>query len=81
MKNFFENYNWANWTLLIFFTVMMAIDAAKEDYVSACGYGFVAIFNMFLIVVLYQRKIITEQDGQKEREEKIIEMLNNKKGE
>lgn len=80
MRNFFTNYNWANWTLLIVFTVVMCIDIAKEDYVSACGYGFVAIFNMFLIVVLYQRRIMTEQAEQKEREEKIIEILN-KKGE
>lgn len=79
MKNFVTNYNWANWTLLIFFIVMMCIDLAKEDYVSACGYGFVAIFNMFLIVVLYQRRIMDEQEKQKEREEKIIEMLKEKK--
>lgn len=81
MKHFLTNYNWANWILLIFFMVLMCIDIGKEDYVSACGYGFVAIFNMFLILVLYQRRIMTEQDEQKEREEKIIEMLNNKKGE
>ena len=81
MKNFLTNYNWANWILLIFFMVLMCIDIGKEDYVSACGYGFVAIFNMFLILVVYQRRIMTEQDEQKEREEKIIEMLNNKKGE
>lgn len=78
MKNFFTNFNWANWALLIFFVVMMCIDLAKEDYASACGYGFVAIFNMFLIVVLYQRRIMTEQDEQKEREEKIIKMLKEK---
>lgn len=78
MKNFFTNFNWANWTLLIFCVVMMIINLGKENYISACGYGFVAIFNMFLIVVLYQRRIMTEQDEQKEREEKIIEMLKEK---
>ena len=78
MKNFLTNFNWANWALLIFFMVMMFIDIAKEDYVSACGNGFVAIFNMFLIVVCYQRRIMTEQDEQKEREDKIIEMLKEK---
>ena len=64
--------------MIIFFMVMMCIDMGKEDYVSACGNGFLAIFNMFLIVVLYQRRIMTEQDEQKEREEKIIEMLEEK---
>lgn len=75
MKNFLTNFNWANWSLLIFFIVVMCIKLGKEDYVSAYFYGFVAIFNMFMILVLYQRKIMTEQDEQKEREEKIIEML------
>lgn len=78
MKNFLTNFNWANWILLIFFVVMMCIDMDKEDYVAACGNAFVALFNMFLIVVVYQRRIMTEQDEQKERDEKIIEMLNNK---
>lgn len=78
MKNFLINFNWANWILLIFFMVMMCIDIGKEDYVSACGNAFIAIFNMFLIVVLYQRRIMTEQNEQKEREEKIIKMLNEK---
>lgn len=75
MRNFLSNFNWANWALLIIFIVMMCIDLSKEDYVSAFGYSFVAIFNMFLIVVVYQRRIMTEQEEQKEREEKIIEML------
>ena len=79
MKNFLTNFNWANWALLIFFTVVMCIKLGKEDYVSACFYGFVAIFNMFMILVLYQRRIMSEQDEQKEREEKIIEMLKDKK--
>ena len=57
---------------------MMSIDFGKEDYVSACSNGFLAIFNMFLIVVVYQRIIMTNQDEQKEREEKIIEMLKEK---
>ncbi len=80
MKNFFTNFNWGNWILLIFFMVMMCIDMGKEDYVSACGNAFVALFNMFLIVVVYLRRILSEQNEQKEREKKIIEMLN-KKGE
>ena len=78
MKYFLTNFNWGNWILLIFFMIVMGIDIAKEDYVSACWYGFVAIFNMFLILVFYQRKIMTKQDEQKEREEKIIEMLKDK---
>ena len=78
MKDFLTGFNWANWALLIFFVVMMSIDVAKEDYVSACSNGFLVIFNMFLIVVVYQRRIMTEQDEQKEREEKIIEMLKEK---
>ena len=80
MKNFFINFNWGNWILLIFFVVLMCIDLGKEDYVSACANGFVAIFNMFLIVVLYQRRIMNGQDDQKEREERMIRMLK-KKGE
>lgn len=80
MKNFLIHFNWANWSLLIFFVIMMCIDLGKEDYVSACSNGFIAIFNMFLIVVSYQRRIVAEQKEQKEREEKIIEILN-KKGE
>ena len=78
MKDFLMKFNWANWALLIFFVIMMCIDLGKEDYVSACSNGFVAIFNMFLIIEVYQRRIMNEQDEQKEREEKIIEMLNNK---
>lgn len=79
MKNFLTKFNWGNWTLLIFFVIMMCIDLSKEDYVSACSNGFVAIFNMFLIIEVYQHRIMDEQDEQKEREEKIIEMLNNKR--
>lgn len=56
----------------------MCIDLGKEDYVSACSNGFLAIFNMFLIAVFYQRRIMTNQDEQKEREEKIIKMLSEK---
>lgn len=78
MKNFLINFNWANWILLIFFVIMMCIDLGKDDYVSACSNGFIAIFNMFLIVISYQRRIVAEQKGQKEREEKIIEILNKK---
>lgn len=78
MKNFLTKFNWANWALLIFFVIMMCIDLGKEDYVSACSNGFLAIFNMFLILAVYQRRIMDEQDEQKEREEKIIKMLNNK---
>ena len=78
MKNFLTKFNWGNWALLIFFVIMMCIDLAKEDYVSACSNGFLAIFNMFLILAVYQRRIMDEQDEQKEREEKIIEMLKEK---
>ena len=78
MKNFLINFNWANWALLIFFMVMMSIDIAKEDYISACTNGFFVILNMFLIVVVYQRRIMTNQDEQKKREEKIIDMLKEK---
>ena len=78
MKNFLTKFNWGNWALLIFFVIMMCIDLDKEDYVSACSNGFVAIFNMFLILVVNQRSIMDEQEKQKEREEKIMEMLNNK---
>lgn len=78
MKDFLMKFNWANWALLIFFVIMMCIDLGKEDYVSACSNGFFAIFNMFLIIEDYQRRIMNEQEEQKEREEKIIEMLNNK---
>lgn len=84
MKNFLTfltNFNWGNWALLIFFMVMMCINLDKENYVSACINGFLAIFNMFLIVVLYLRRIMTEQDEQKAREEKIIEMLKEKEEE
>ena len=73
-----KNVNWYNWALLIIFLVLMCIDLAQENYVSACSNGFVAIFNMFLIVVLYQRNIMDEQDRQKEREEEIIKMLKRK---
>ena len=78
MKNFLTNFNWTNWALLIFFLVMLCIDIAKEDYVRACFNGFLITFNMFLIVVCYQRRIMTEQDEQKAREEKIIEILKEK---
>ena len=73
------DFNWANGALLIFFMILMCIDIVKENYISACYGGFVVILNMFLIVVLNQRRIMDEQETQKEREEKIIEML--KKGE
>lgn len=78
MKSFFENFNWANGALLIFFMILMCIDIVKENYISACCDGFVIILNMFLIVVLNQRRIIDKQDEQKEREEKIIKMLKEK---
>jgi len=78
MKKFFTNFNWGNWLLLIGFLIMMCVDLAKEDYISACGDCFITIFNMFLIIVLYQRRIMTDHDEQKKREEKIIELLRNK---
>ena len=73
-----KKINWYNWALLILFITLVCIDIAKENYVSACCNGFVAIFNMFLIVVLYQRTIMDEQDEQKEREEEIIKILKEK---
>lgn len=79
MKNFLTNVNWGNWILLIFFLLMMCINRNKDNYIDACVDAFIAIFNMFLILVVYQRKIMINQNKQKEREEKIIEMLKEKK--
>lgn len=76
MKNFII---WPNWLLLIFFIVIMCIAFGKDNYVSAYISGILAIFNMFAILVLYQYKIMYEQDEQKEREEKIIKMLKERK--
>ena len=45
------------------------------ELATACSNCFLAIFNMFLIIVVYQRRIMDEQEKQKEREEKIIEMV------
>lgn len=72
------NYNWPNGILLTVFIVLLCIDLGKGDVISALGDGFVAIFNMFMILVLNQRRIITGQEEQKEREEKIIDMLKEK---
>jgi hypothetical protein len=60
MKNFFLNYNWANGILLIIFMVLFCIDLGSGDIISALGNGFVAIFNMFLILVINQRRIISK---------------------
>ena len=78
MKNFLTNFNWYNWILLIIFITLVGIDIVKENYVYAFCNGFVAIFNMFLILVLNQQAIMDEQEEQKEREEEIIEMLKEK---
>lgn len=72
------NYNWPNGLLLVIFIILLGIDLGRSDVISALGDGFVAIFNMFMIFVLNQRRIITGQEEQKEREEKIIDMLKEK---
>lgn len=57
MKNFVK-YNWENGILLIIFIILFGIDLGNNDIISALGNGFVAIFNMFLILLINQRKII-----------------------
>lgn len=65
------NYNWANGILLAFFMVLFCVDLGKGDIVSALGNGFVAILNMFLILVVNQRRIISklEDDELNKKEE------------
>lgn len=65
------NYNWANGILLVIFLISFCIDLSKGDINSAIGNGLVAIFNMFLILVINQRKIISklEDDELSKKEE------------
>ena len=63
------NYNWPNGLLLVIFIVLLCIDLGRGDVISALGDGFVAIFNMFMILVLNQRRIISKlEDKDKEHE-------------
>jgi len=63
------NYNWPNGLLLVIFIILLCIDLGRGDVISALGDGFVAIFNMFLILVLNQRRIISKlEDNDKEHE-------------
>ena len=78
MKKFFKDFNWSNSILLILFIVLACVEFDKEYYALACFDGFMAILNMFLILVFNQRTIMYEQEIQKEREEKIIKMLKEK---
>lgn len=57
MKNLIK-YNWANGILFTIFIILFSIDLANNDIISALGNGFVAIFNLFLILLINQRKII-----------------------
>ena len=78
MKKFFKGFNWSNSILLILFIVSVCVELDKEYYAMAYFDGFMAILNMFFILVFNQRTIMYEQEIQKEREEKIIEMLKEK---
>ena len=60
-------YNLSNVILLIFFMVLFCVDLGKGDIVSAIGNGFVAIFNMFLILVVNQSKILSKLEDNKEK--------------
>lgn len=63
------NYNWPNGLLLVIFIILLCIDLGRGDVISALGDGFVAIFNMFMILVLNQRRIISKlEDNNKEHE-------------
>lgn len=59
MKNLVK-YNWANGILLTIFIVFFAIDLENNDIISALGNGFVAILNMFFILLINQRKIMSK---------------------
>ena len=65
---FFSNYNWANGILLAIFLTLFCIDLGKGDINSAIGNGLVAIFNMFLILVINQRRIITKLEDIENKE-------------
>ena len=63
------NYNWPNGLLLVIFIILLCIDLGRGDVISALGDGLVAIFNMFMILVLNQRRIISKlEDNDKEHE-------------
>jgi hypothetical protein len=64
MKKLF-NYNWPNGVLLAIFLVLFAIDLGTGNIISALGDGFVAIFNMFIILVMNQRRIISKLEDNK----------------
>ena len=63
------NYNWPNGILLTVFLVLFAIDLGTGNIASAMGNGLVAIFNMFLILVLNQRRIISKLEDNKSNKE------------
>ena len=64
------NYNWPNALLLVIFIILLCIDLGKGDVISALGDGFVAIFNMFMILVLNQQRIISKlEENDKEHED------------
>lgn len=56
-------YNWANGILLTIFMILFCIDLGNNDIISALGNGFVAILNMFLILLINQRKIIDKLEN------------------
>lgn len=62
MKNLIK-YNWANGILLTIFIALFCIDLENNDIISALGNGLVAIFNMFLILLINQRKIIDKLEN------------------
>jgi hypothetical protein len=62
MKNL-KKYNWANGILLTIFMILFCIDLENNDIISALGNGLVAIFNMFLILLINQRKIIDKLEN------------------
>lgn len=62
MKNLIK-YNWANGILLTIFIILFCIDLENNDIISALGNGFVAIFNMFLTLLLNQRKIMDKLEN------------------
>ncbi len=63
------NYNWPNGILLVIFIILLCIDLGKGDVISALGDGFVAIFNMFMILVLNQRRIISKLEDNESNKE------------
>lgn len=63
------NYNWPNGLLLVIFIILLCIDLGKGDVISALGDGFVAIFNMFMILVLNQRRIISKLEDNESNKE------------